>query len=217
MIPRWGIAVAVAALGCGHRPPSPGTTLVSYGAALERGDYRAAYAQMSAGYRQRVPFDQFRRQLEAAGADGRWTASALRRNGERWGARLEVPLSADERALLVRESGGWRLDAPPFPPFSQETPRAALRAFIRAVESQRYDLLVDLAPARYRAEVTADKLRRYWMSRGPERTRALLTALLLALDRPVIEEGDEAYIVYQGDRQVRFIREEGLWRVESPE
>jgi hypothetical protein len=210
-------ALLLAVCGCGHRAPSPGATLTSYGAALERGDHRAAYAQMSAGYRQRVPYEQFRRQLEAGGGDARWTGSSLRQNGERWGARLEVPLAADERALLVREAGGWRLEAPPFPAFNQETPRAALRAFIRAVETRRYDVLVELAPARYRAEVTPEKLQRYWQARGPERTRALLAALLLALERPVIEEGDEAYIVYQGDRQVRFVREEGLWRVESPE
>jgi hypothetical protein len=211
------VALLAAAGGCGHRAPSPGSTLASYGAALERGDLRGAYAQMSAGYRQRVPYDQFRRQLEAAGGDGKWAGTSLRQHGERWGARLEVPLAADERAVLVREAGAWRLDTPPFPTFNQETPRAALRAFIRAVETRRYDLLVELAPARYRAEVTPEKLQRYWHSRGPERTRALLAALLLALERPVVEEGDEAYIVYQGDRQVRFIREDGLWRIESPE
>ena len=45
----------------------------------------------------------------------------------------------------------------------------------------------------------------------------MLGALRLALERRIIEEGDEAYLVYDGGRQVRFIREEGLWRIESPE
>jgi hypothetical protein len=205
------------ALACAERAASPAGALGQYGTALEREDWSAAYGLMSASYRKRVPLETFRRQMQAAGRDSRLAGRALRENAAGWAARAEIAIGDGERVSLVREAGTWRLESPPFEPFGQDTPRAALRAFIHAVESARYDVLVELAPARYRGDVTPEKLRAFWQGQGPERKHALLGALRLALERRIIEEGDEAYLVYEGGRQVRFVREEGLWRIESPE
>lgn len=204
-------------LACAERAASPGGALGQYGAALERADWATAYRLMSAGYRKRVSPAEFRKQMEAAAADTRNAGRALRENAAAWAARAEVLLGEGERVILVREGGAWRLESPPFEPFGQDTPRAALRAFIHAVESARYDILIELAPARYRADITREKLRAFWETQGAEKKRAMVSALRLALERRIIEEGDEAYLVYDGGRQVRFVREEGLWRIESPE
>jgi hypothetical protein len=209
--------VLLVAEGCAERAASPAGALGQYGSALEREDWAAAYRLMSSAYRKRVPPDAFRKQMQAARADGKLAGRALRENAAAWAARAEIALGDGERVTLVREAGTWRLESPPFEPFGQDTPRAALRAFIHAVESGRYDMLVELAPARYRGDVTAEKLRAFWQTQGADRKRALLGALRLALERRIIEEGDEAYLVYDGGRQVRFVREEGLWRIESPE
>jgi hypothetical protein len=215
--PRLGLALVALACACAERSASPAGALGQYGAALEREDWTAAYRLMSASYRKRVSALEFRKQMMAAAADSRMAGRALRENAAAWAARAEVALGDGERASLVREGGTWRLESPPFEPFAQDTPRAALRAFIHAVESGRYDMLVDLAPARYRGDITVEKLRAFWDSQGQDRRRTMLSALRLALERRIIEEGDEAYLVYDGGRQVRFVREEGLWRIESPE
>jgi hypothetical protein len=209
----WGLL----ALGCGHKAPGPGAALDAFGAALEREDWAAAHALMSEAYRKRVPLDEFRKQMEAAASEGREAGRALRQNADRFGARVEVAVGGDERVTLVWEQDSWRLEQPPFEPFGQQTPRVALRKFVRALETRRFDVLLDLVPARYQADISAEKLRRFWDDQGAERARALLQALRLALDGPIIEEGDEAFLIYGSGRQVRFVREDGLWRIESPE
>ena len=214
---RASLACVLLLGGCAERAASPAGALAQYGAALERADWASAYRLMSDSYRKRVSAADFRRQMQAAAGDTRTAGRALRDNAAAWAGRAEVVLGEGERVGLVREGGTWRLESPPFEPFGQDTPRAALRAFIHAVESTRYDILMELAPARYRADITPEKLRAFWESQGPEKKRAMLSTLRLALERRIIEEGDEAYLVYDGGRQVRFIREEGLWRIESPE
>jgi hypothetical protein len=214
---RLGLLLLLLLGSCAERAGSPAGALGQYGAALEREDWAAAYRLMSAAYRKRVSLEAFRKQMAAARGDGKLAGRALRENAAAWAARAEIALGDGERVSLVREAGTWRLENPPFEPFGQDTPRAALRAFIHAVEGSRYDMLLELAPARYRADVTVEKLRTYWQGQGGDRRRALLGALRLALERRIIEEGDEAYLVYDGGRQVRFVREEGLWRIESPE
>jgi hypothetical protein len=211
----FGLALGL--LACGHGAAQPSDALVAYAAALERGDHRAAYELLSESYRRRVGYAEFSRRLSAVRADVAAGAGALREGAARAGQRVEVPLPGDERLGLVREAGVWRLQEPPFEVFSQDSPRAALRAFVRAAESARYDVLLQLAPARYRAELTEAKLRAHWEGPAAEQTRALVSSLRLALEGRIVEEGDEAFLLYGNGRQARFLREDGLWRLESPE
>jgi hypothetical protein len=219
---RVALALVGAALGAvlilitGCRQALPADTVARYGAALERGDYRTAYDQLATDYRARVPFERFRQDMAGAPGESRATGKALQKRARAVAGEAEVPLGPDERAFLRREAGGWRLAVPPAEAYRQDTPRAALRAFVRAVESGRWDVLAALAPARVRDQVTEDKLRRYWTGLGPARTRTFLDGMRMAMERPIIEEGDQAHVV-QDDRQVRLVREGGLWRVDTPE
>ncbi len=207
----------VLALGCATRAAGPGQALETYASALERKDYATAYGLTSGSYRQHVSLDDFRRQMQADATELAADAHSLRENAARWGSRVDVVIGRDERVTLVREGAAWRLETPPFEPYGQGTPRAALRTFVRAVEGRRYDVLLRLVPARYRAAVTADKLRAYWEGDQAAAHRALLRDLRLALDARIVEEADEAFVTYGASRQVRFVREEGFWRIESPE
>jgi hypothetical protein len=92
-----------------------------------------------------------------------------------------------------------------------------LRAFVRAVENKRYDVLLRLAPGRFRSAITVDKLRAYWEGEQSTQNRALLKELRQSLGGRIAEEGDEAFMTYGTSRQVRFVREEGLWKIENPE
>jgi hypothetical protein len=203
--------------GCAQRAAGPAGAIDAYAAAIEHKDYAGAYALLSSAYRQQVTLAEFKKQQERDAAELTEDARVLRASADRWGARVSMALPADERAALVREGGGWRLEAPPLDPYGQGTPRAALRSFVRAVDSRRYDVLVRLAPSRFRVNVTSENLRAFWEGPASAANRAFLRELRLNLGARIAEEGEEAFMTYGSGRQVRFIREEGLWRIESPE
>jgi hypothetical protein len=205
------------ALGCAQRAAAPAGAIEAYAAAVERKDYPAAYGLMSASFRQRVTLAEFRRQVEPDAVELGADARSLRESADRWTRRATVALPGDERVSLVREGGGWRLEGPPLEAYGQGTPRAALRSFVRAVENRRYDVLARLAPARFRAAVTAEKLRAFWEGAASAPNRGFLRELRLNLGARIAEEGDEAFMTYGSGRQVRFVREDGSWRIESPE
>jgi hypothetical protein len=213
-----GAALTTALLaGCAPRPAAPTTAVLAYAAAVERHDFRTAYALMSDAYRQRVSLAEFRRSLEQDAPELTADARAARASADRWGGRVEMVLPGDERVVVVREGSAWRLSDRPLDPFGQDSPRAALRAFLRAVESRRYDVLMRLAPSRVRGTLTIDKLRAFWEGEQAAQNRSLLRELRLGSAAPISEEGDEAFMTYGSNRQVHFVREEAGWRIESPE
>jgi len=163
--------VALVVLACAHGAESPGGAAAAFGAAVARGDAKAAYA---------------------------------------------LTLSTGEPVVLVAEGGGWRVDGPAFDPWGQGTPRAALRTFIRALDERRYDVLLRLAPNRYRGDLSVDKLRQYWEEQRKDDRPALLGRLRAAAAAPIVESGDEAHLPYGPEQEVRFLREDGRWKIESP-
>jgi hypothetical protein len=205
------------ASACAQRAAAPGGAIEAYAAAIERKDYGAAYGLMSSAYRQQVSLADFRKAMERDANELAADARALRESADRWSGRATVAVPGDDRVSLSREGGGWRLDAPPLDPYGQATPRAALRSFVRAVENRRYDVLMRLAPNRFRSALTTEKLRAFWEGASGAPERAFLRELRLNLYARIAEEGEEAFMTYGTGRQVRFVREEGLWRIESPE
>jgi len=60
MTSRLGLGLlVVAAVACAHRQEGPAGALQLYGAALGRGDYRAAYALTSTAFQQRTSYEVF--------------------------------------------------------------------------------------------------------------------------------------------------------------
>ncbi len=211
------MAVVLAMVTCAHQGPLPGDALAGFGAAIERKDHRAAYALMSASYKKRVSFDEFRTEIEDAGPDYLAGAKRLRNDATAVGGHAEIVLGDGDRVPVVREAGAWHLDRQPFELFGQDRPRAALRTFVRAAELGRYDVLLRLVPARYRAAVTVEKLRAYWQGPEAATARALLGELRLHMSARIFDDEDEATMPYGPGRQVRFVREDGVWRIEAPE
>jgi hypothetical protein len=218
-LPAFLLTAAVTALApaCAHRDQGPAATIDAFGAALERGDFRAAYAMTSADTRKRIPYEAFAATL---GADANQTRALGRRMGDeaaKLPIRVEVRLGLGEVVTLVREDGQWRIDGEVFDPWGQGSPRAALRTFIRALDGRRYDILLRLAPARYRGELSADKLRQYWEEERKDERLSLLSRLRAAAGAPIVETGDEAHMPYGPEQEAHFVREDGRWKVESPE
>jgi hypothetical protein len=220
---RLHVAAAAfgAALGCARPATGPGATLSALAAALERKDYGAAYALTSADFRARVPPAAFRAELaelDDGGAGTRALAQRLRAAGDSRHARVAVELAPGEPLGLVDEGGRWLVDeAALFEPWSQKTPRAALRSFVRAVEERRYDVVLRFCPMRRRAGLSIEALRAYWEGEHKTENAAVLARLRDALGGPIVEVGDEARLPYGAGNEARLVREDGAWKVEDPD
>jgi hypothetical protein len=118
---------------------------------------------------------------------------------------------------VVDEGGRWRIDGAPFEPWSQRTPRAALRSFVRALEQRRYDIVLRLCPTRHRTGLTVESLRSYWEGAGKDENAQLLARLRAAMRAPIVEAGDEAHMPYGERAEVLFVREDGAWKIEDPD
>jgi hypothetical protein len=217
---RAGVAAClVVAAACAQKAPGPSETLAAFGAAVERKDFPAAYALTSAEYRARVPLAAFRSQLEAGGADTQAAGRNLREEAARGKLRVEVDLDLDpgERLVLVEEGGAWRVDRHALEPWSQATPRAALRSFVRALEQRRYDVVLRLCPNRQRASLSVDTLRAAWEGAERDGNARLLAQLRAAIRAPIVEAGDEARMPYGERAEVLFVKEDGRWKIEDPD
>jgi hypothetical protein len=126
-------------------------------------------------------------------------------------------------------AGCWtsaRSPAPPAPPpppakreatetYDQSTPRAALRSFLRAVEAERYDVVLRFVPNRYRETMTVAKVREQFLGTHAETTQDIVRRLRENVNAPIQETGDRAEMPY-GDRHVvQFTREDGVWRLKD--
>jgi len=231
---RRALVVLVALLGCSPRAVGPVDTVHAYAQSLREGRLDDAWMHLSAGARAALPYENF---VALARAHPESVQDAVRAFGE---VSAEAPITArvelasGETVTLLQEGGQWRLDPAALDFYSQRTPQTALRAFVRALERQRWEVLLDLAPraelARLEAmaresdagaRTAADVLRAHWAGTEAASTQQTLTRLRDALERGRAVEviGDRATMRYGVGLQhaARLVREEGLWRVEDPE
>jgi hypothetical protein len=210
--------LAAALAACAHPAAGPPATLSALGAALERKDWAAAYALTSADFRARVPLTAFRAELEDGGQATPVLARRLRAEGDRPGPRVTVDLAPGEPVRLVEEGGRWLVDDPGlFEAWSQKTPRAALRSFVRALEERRYDVVLRLCPTGRRAGLSVEGLRAFWEGEHKAENAALLARLREGLAGPIEEIGDEARLPYGTASEARLVREDGAWKIEDPD
>jgi hypothetical protein len=116
---------------------------------------------------------------------------------------------------LVREDGRWRIASNPIQFYSLATPRDALRSFIRAYRLKRWDVMLQFVPAKYRERMSVEKMREQFDGVRREEIASMMNMLEANIDEPIEDKGTEARMPY-GDRyEVKFVREEGLWRVQD--
>ena len=212
-----GLIVALGLPSCAHHPEEPAATMASFGAALAHGDLRAAYQLTSAAFQRRMPYEAFAAGLAAAGAEPAALGQRLVAEAGAVAPRVALTLELGEEVPLVLEGGRWRIDGPVYEAWGQATPRAAVRTFIRALEAHRYDIVLRLVPDRYRAGLSADRLRAFWEGEHKDEHQALLARVRSAAQGPLTETGDEARLSVAPDRVVRLVREAGQWKIEDPD
>ncbi|MBI5513020.1 MAG: hypothetical protein HY909_04585 [Deltaproteobacteria bacterium] len=220
--------------GCATAQPSPPDVVAGYASALREGRLIDAWRTLSAEAREALPYEDFARTVREHPEEARDAVEALSRVDPRGEVTATLDLDSGETLTLTLEGGQWRLDPSALEFYGQGTPRQALRSFVRALERQRWDVLLRLAP-RSVAEAlasppegatgpvpsAAERLREAWSGREADAVQHTLTRLLEALNnrRPIEVVGDRATMVYGpgGQAQALLVREDGRWKVERTE
>jgi hypothetical protein len=212
-----GLLVALGLSACAHRPEEPAVTVASFGAALARGDLRAAYRLTSVAFQSRMPYEAYAAALTAAGAEPAVLGQRLVAEAGAMAPRVTVTLELGEEVPLVLEGGRWRIDGPVYEAWGQGTPRAAVQTFVRALDAHRYDIVLRLVPDRYRTGLSAERLRAFWEGDHGDEHQALLARIRAAARAPLTETADEARLLVAPDRVVKLVREAGQWKIEDPD
>ena len=172
--------------------------------AVRRGDASALSKQVIVGARNRVNYT-------AILADKQRRADWVRRLSKPDAVRPEATLFvASDRPLAIVWTGqAWVFAEDPTVVYDQSSPRAALRSLVRASTMERWDVLLGLAPERYRLGLGEEDLRRAW-TEGPY-AAALRTSrdrLRQHLADPIVLDAHEA-VLDLGDGEAAHLEREG--------
>lgn len=221
-VPGWlplpMILAALAACGAGAGA-DPDRVLHDYSLAVEKGRAEEAYSLLSSESKKSISFEQFQRILKENPEEARELAQSLRRpqvGPPRVTATVTGP-DGDSSVLLIYESGQWRVDASAVDLYSQRTPEAAVRAFLRAYENKRYDVLLRFVPDDQLDEgLTAAELKRQWEGEERADMDRLTGSLKASLPTARVELfGDRATLAFGAGGSVELVRERGAWKIED--
>ncbi len=216
---RGGQLLAALALvvvsACGSKSAGPTGTLDRYSEALREHKYGAAYEMMSEQFRGKHSRDEFVRMMKENGREVSETAARLKAAKREFEVSAQFRYGLGDSMRLVREDGHWRISSNPIQFYSLATPRDALRSFIRAYRLKRWDVMLQFVPAKYRERMSVEKMREQFDGVRREEIASMMNMLEANIDEPIEDKGTEARMPY-GDRyEVKFVREEGLWRVQD--
>lgn len=208
------LALGVAALGCG-RPKGPSQTLDKYGRALKNHDFAQAYDLMSSGFRGKVSREDYVRMMRDNPREVDETAERLRGKHGNLEVSAEFEYGLGDQMRLVQEGGQWRIASNPLAFYDQSTPKAALRSFIRAFRLERWDIMLRFVPNQYREKMDAAKMKAQFTGPSLEQMQTLMNTLEANVDEPITERGNDARMSY-GDRfEVKFMKEDGVWKLKD--
>jgi hypothetical protein len=210
--------VALAPLACApaREAGSPREALVAYAQALEAGQARKAYDHLSDDAKKGIPFEAFERMLKENPEEAKAIAGSLLRPSGTPQVTATVTSPDGKTLLLLLEGGKWRIDRSAIDLYAQDTPESALRAFVRAFENKRYDVLLRFVPDEKREGLDAARLKTAFEGEQKEEVERLTQALRAALPSATIENlGDRATMSYGAGGTVELLREHGVWKIEE--
>jgi hypothetical protein len=208
LFPSWG---------CARQRParSPREAVESFGKALAQGQLEAAYGLLSSAQREAVSLDEFKNKISANQIETKVLSKASTRVLV---VRVEatVELADGSRLRLTQEGDSFRIDQPIADFYPRQTPREALVTFVRAIEAERWDVLLTLMPEADRGDLDAKQLAARMAPQLEEVTR-IAALLKVQLEAPIEIVGDRATMPYGEGATMRFVRESDGWKVEDPE
>jgi hypothetical protein len=187
----------------------------AFAAALAEGHPARAYRLLSQAQREAISYDDFKKEIHGNHVESKELAKSLS-EVRRVRVRARVELADGRHLDLSHDGNKFRIDEPLWEFYSQTSPQAALRSFVRAIEASRWDVLLSLMPQADRGGLDAAKLEQNLAPRIEELTR-LGALLATALDAPIEIVGDRATLTYGESFSMRFVRESDGWKIEDPE
>lgn len=208
------LVAALVTLGgaCAGQSP-PGAALDRYASALRNRNYDAAYQLMSSRFRSNVSRDEFVAMLRDNPREVAETADRLGDRKRRLQVTAELRYGLGDTLHLVEEDGQWRIAANPLAFYDQSTPRAALRSFLRAYRLARWDVMLRFVPRDYAELMNAAEIEQQFTGERKDELEQLMNQLEANVDEPIEEQGSEATLHYGASGEVKFVREEGRWRL----
>lgn len=198
--------LSVPSLGCAGHARELVDASVDLGKSVRRGDRERIDERVLPGSQARVDYERL------LAEEAEWGE----RLGRPTGARPEalIYLSNDEVIEVVWTDKGWRFASDPTVYFGQSTPREALRSLVRASREGRWDVMLDLAPRRYRIGLSEEDLERAW-TEGPQ-AEALQQARDRLADRlsgTIRADAHQAILDLGDGDYARLEREKDRWVV----
>lgn len=161
-----------------------------------------------------------------AGSRGSVDADAMLQGTARkaWARALKAPLEVEPRGevLITPEqpvevvwtAEGWRFAEDPTDIYAQGTPRQALRTLVFASRHGRWDVLIRLAPQRYRVGLAQEDLQRAWTEgESAQQLQAARDLLARHLWDPIVADAHEATLALGDGKVARLEREGARWVV----
>ena len=208
------LLVLLTAAACGPHT-GPDKALDAYARALHAQDFDGAYALMSSSFRAKVSRDEFVRMLRDNPREVADTAARLDGRHEHLEVSAELEYGLGDSMRMVQENGQWRIATDQLAFYDQSTPHAALRSFLRAYRLQRWDIMLRFLPDKYREKMDAGKMKEQFEGQSREQTEVLMNMLEANVDAPIVEKGNEARMAYGERNEVKFVREDGAWKLKD--
>ena len=186
-----------------------------YAGALRAKNYDAAYALMSSRFRAAVSHDEFVRMMRDNPREVADTADRLGSRQRRLEVSAELRYGLGDTLQLTEENGQWRIATNPLAFYDQTSPRAALRSFLRSFRLERWDVMLRFVPRTYAELMNVDKVKQQFTGERREEMAQLMNQLEANVDEPIEEQGNEARLRYGAGLEVKFVREEGRWRLQD--
>lgn len=204
----------------------PKQSLESYLHDTSRGSYDRAYDRLSLDFRRRCDKPCFVRMLEAQPGASRQLLDELRSGTQSVVYQSEIKLRDGTQLALEQQppdtEPARRATPPPFlfaeSPldfYPQDSPKNALRSFVRAFAARRFDVLMRFVPKSLESKLTADALRTRFDSEP--RIASQVDALRQHLDDKVTVDGNTARLVTGPEQEATLMFEDGRWRVQKLE
>ena len=200
--------IAVAA-GCGHREATRLTKASrAMGKAVAKGDAAEVRTHIVAGAAGTVDVEG----MLAGTARKSWSRSLAKPDEVQ--PRAIVFIEPQYPVEVVWTDDGWRFAEDPTDVYAADTPRHAVRALVVASRRQRWDVLLRLAPQRYRTGLSVDDLKKAW-TEGEHATalRAARDRLADRVANPILSDAHEAALDLGDGDVARLEREGDRWVV----
>jgi len=208
------VALVVAPACTGSRSQASGT-LDRYGKALADRDFEKAYELMSSSYRAKVSREEFVQQMRDSPREVGETAHRLDKKPARMEISAEFEYGLGDTMRLVQEDGTWKIASNPLEFYDQSTPRNALRSFIRAYRLERWDVMLRFVPDKYRDKMDVEKMKTQFQGANHEQMEVLMNMIEANIDEPIDPKGNEARMSYGEKYEVKFVREDGAWKIKD--